>query len=80
MSLASLKSRCSKNVPNVIEIRPLLTLEQVSELLQLPVKSLYRQRSLGQDPGALGIRVGRWVRYEPAVLEAWLAQQHTVLR
>jgi len=59
----------------VADIRPLLTLDQVAALLQIPRKSLYRQRSLGQAPGALGIRVGRWVRFEPAVLEAWLADQ-----
>lgn len=59
-------------------MRRLLTLREVSDLLQIPCKSLYRQRSLGEFPGALGVRVGRWVRYEPEVLEAWLAEQHTV--
>ena len=53
----------------------LLTLREVSQILQIPTKSLYRQRSLGECPGALGIRVGRWVRFDPSVLQQWLDDQ-----
>ena len=61
-------------------MRQLLTLEEVAELLRLPIKSLYRQRSLGEAPGALGIRVGRHVRFEPAALEAWISEQREAQR
>ena len=56
-------------------MRQLLTLREVSQILQIPTKSLYRQRSLGECPGALGIRVGRWVRFDPDVLAKWLDDQ-----
>ena len=56
-------------------MRQLLSLAEVATLLQLPEKSLYAQRSRGQAPGALGVRVGRHVRFRPEDLEAWLDQQ-----
>ena len=56
-------------------MRQLLTLAEVSEILQIPEKSLYRQRSLGEFPGSLGVRVGRWVRFDADVLAKWLDDQ-----
>ena len=58
-------------------MRQLLTLAEVATLLQLPEKSLYSQRSRGEAPGALGVRVGRHVRFRPEDLEAWLADQQS---
>ncbi len=56
-------------------MRQLLSLADVAILLQLPQKTLYAQRSRGDAPGSLGVRVGRHVRFRPEVLEAWLDQQ-----
>ena len=58
-------------------MRQLLTLAEVATLLQLPEKSLYSQRSRGEAPGALGVRVGRHVRFRPEDLEVWLADQQS---
>jgi predicted DNA-binding transcriptional regulator AlpA len=41
----------------------LMSLTDVSEMLGIPVHSLYRWRSKGDGP--LGYRVGRHVRYRP---------------
>ena len=58
-------------------MRQLLSLAEVAALLQLPEKSLYSQRSRGEAPGALGVRVGRHVRFRPEDLEAWLDAQQS---
>jgi hypothetical protein len=51
---------------------PLLTVEQLSVWLQIPKNTLYRQNSNGVPPGALGIRIGRWLRYEIDTVQRWL--------
>ena len=56
-------------------MRQLLTLTEVAAVLQIPARSLYSQRSRGEEPGSLGVRIGRHVRFDPAVLEGWLARQ-----
>ncbi|MGH9034275.1 MAG: helix-turn-helix transcriptional regulator [Acidimicrobiia bacterium] len=48
----------------------LLTLEQVAGYLQVPVKTLYDWRHRGLGPR--GLRVGRYVRYRQADVDAWL--------
>jgi predicted DNA-binding transcriptional regulator AlpA len=58
-------------------MRPLLTLYETAVLLQIPEKSLYAQRSRGAAPGALGVKVGRHVRFRPEDLEAWLDAQQS---
>ncbi len=53
------------------EQSPLLTIDEVSEFLRVPVSSLYRWRSTGSDaPPA--IRLGRHLRFRRSDLEAWL--------
>ena len=56
-------------------VERLLTLAEVAELLRLSEGSLYRQRYVGQPPGSLGFRVGRYVRFSPSRLEGWLDNQ-----
>ena len=56
-------------------MRQLLTIQETSDFLQIPRKSLYAQRYRGEAPGALGVRVGRFVRFRPEDLEAWLEAQ-----
>ena len=51
----------------------LMSLTDVSEMLGIPVRTLYRWRYKGDGP--VGYRVGRHVRYRREAVEAWLEQQ-----
>ncbi len=51
----------------------LLTVEDVARLCGVPIKSVYVWRSKGEGPP--GFRVGKFVRYDPADVRAWLDQQ-----
>lgn len=48
----------------------LMTLNEVSNLLGVPVATLYRWRHRGEGPP--GYRIGRHVRYRRAAIEAWI--------
>ena len=48
----------------------LLTVQQLAELLKVPVATVYRWRYRGDGPR--GIRVGRYVRYRLSDVEAFL--------
>jgi excisionase family DNA binding protein len=50
----------------------LMSLADVSEMLGIPVHTLYRWRYKGGGP--VGYRVGRHVRYRREAVEAWLEQ------
>lgn len=52
--------------------KQLLTLQEVSELLRIPIRTLYNWRSRAGFPG---IRLGGLVRVDPDDLEAWIAAQ-----
>lgn len=49
----------------------LLTPEQVGERLGVAVRTLYSWRQTGYGPA--GIRVGKYLRYTPEAVEAFLA-------
>lgn len=51
----------------------LMTLSDLSEMLGVPVNTLYGWRSRGEGPP--GYRVGRHVRYRRAAVETWLETQ-----
>jgi len=51
----------------------LMSLTDVSEMLGIPVHTLYRWRYKGDGP--VGYRVGRHVRYRREAVEAWLEQR-----
>jgi excisionase family DNA binding protein len=51
----------------------LMSLADVSEMLGIPVHTLYRWRYKGDGP--VGYRVGRHVRYRREAVEVWLEQQ-----
>ena len=51
----------------------LMSLTDVSEMLGIPVHTLYRWRHMGDGP--VGYRVGRHVRYRREAVEAWLEQR-----
>jgi hypothetical protein len=59
----------------MVDLEQYLTLEQVADLLQLPPASLYQQRHRGVAPGSLGIRCGRYLRWDPRRLRKWLDGQ-----
>ena len=48
----------------------LMTLNEVSDLLGVPVATLYRWRHRGEGPP--GYRIGRHVRYRRATIEEWI--------
>lgn len=53
----------------------LMTVQQVAELLQVPVSWVYgrlRKRSLGKLPG---YRLGKYWRFDKEEVLAWLAEQ-----
>jgi excisionase family DNA binding protein len=48
----------------------LLTVRELAELLGVPVKTVYRWRHRGEGPQP--IRVGRFLRFDPADVSRWL--------
>jgi excisionase family DNA binding protein len=62
-------ARADEGIPRLTPGR-LLTIEELSDYLQVPVKTLYdwRHRRLGPQ----GLRVGRYVRYRQSDVDAWL--------
>jgi DNA-binding transcriptional MerR regulator len=53
-------------------IAPLWTVRDVAEYLQVPVQTLYFWRSTGYGPKAR--RIGKYLRYRPDEVAAWLDQ------
>jgi len=51
----------------------LMTLAELSEMLGIPVNTLYGWRCRGEGPP--GYRIGRHVRYRRTAVEAWLETQ-----
>ena len=56
-------------------LEPLLTLQEAADYLRLTPSALYSQRYKGEDPGALGIRVGKKVLYRPADIDHFLDER-----
>jgi excisionase family DNA binding protein len=65
----------SKNIgaPIVPISERLWSATDVANYLGVPVATLYQWRYLHTGPAAY--RVGRHIRYEPAVVQAWLNEQ-----
>ncbi|TVT48390.1 helix-turn-helix domain-containing protein [Amycolatopsis rhizosphaerae] len=55
---------------NVSRIGRLWTVEDVSDYLGIPVATLYQWRSKGYGPA--GRRMGKYVRYRPEDVRAWV--------
>lgn len=51
----------------------LMTITDLSDYLGIPVNTLYQWRSKGYGPR--GVRMGKYVRYRPQDVEAWLSDQ-----
>jgi len=65
----------SHSASNATERQPrLFTVNEVSELLRVPVATLRYWRHIGD--GAPSFRVGRYVRYRDTEVFEWLDHQH----
>ena len=51
----------------------LMTITDLSDMLGIPIETLYGWRHRGQGPQ--GYRIGRHVRYRRSTVEAWLEAQ-----
>jgi excisionase family DNA binding protein len=58
--------------PTRVRLTQLWTVDDVSDYLGVPVKTLYRWRCTGYGP--IGRKVGKHVRYKPADVETWFDQ------
>jgi excisionase family DNA binding protein len=56
----------------------LMSITDLSEMLGVPIHTLYRWRRKGEGP--VGYRIGRHVKYRRATVEAWLETQRTSAR
>ena len=54
------------NTPTLSGLEPLLSIEELSEYLNVPIRTLYDWRLAGKGPCA--VHVGRQLRYAPAPL------------
>ncbi|KRC55117.1 AlpA family transcriptional regulator [Nocardioides sp. Root79] len=54
-------------------LEPLMSLEELSEYLHVPIKTLYDWRLTGKGPCA--VRVGRQLRFFVGDVHDWLASQ-----
>ena len=51
----------------------MLTVDELAALLKVPVATIYRWRS--QRDGPPGLRIGRYVRFRRAEVDAWLDER-----
>lgn len=56
-------------------LQPLLTVKEVADYLRVTPSALYVQRHRGEEPGALGIRVGKRILYRPADIDRFLNER-----
>jgi excisionase family DNA binding protein len=57
----------------VARIERLWTIHDVSDYLGVPAGTLYQWRHRGLGPPA--VRLGKHLRYQPAAVQAWVAEQ-----
>lgn len=54
----------------------LLSVEELGELLQVPVATIYQWRYRGEGPEA--IRIGRYLRFDPKDVQQWIDDRKMV--
>ena len=54
-------------------MRALIGIDELSHILGIPVASIHRWRTIGYGPQ--GFKVGRFVKWDPAEVEQWVAEQ-----
>lgn len=58
---------------NIVTVERVWTVQEVSTFLRIPVGTLYQWRHRRTGPEAS--KVGRHLRYDPAKVRAWFADQ-----
>lgn len=53
----------------------LLTVEEVAEQLGVAVKTVYQWRSRSPQYGPPAMKVGKYLRWKPEVVQAWIDAQ-----
>ena len=61
------------NAPTLSGLEPLLSIEELSEYLNVPIRTLYDWRLAGKGPCA--VHVGRQLRYFVSDVHEWLRDQ-----
>lgn len=51
----------------------LMTIEQVADVLQVPIDTVYAWRAKNYGPQA--IKVGKYLRWKPETVQAWIDSQ-----
>lgn len=51
----------------------MLTPDEMADRLAVPVATLYRWRYSGGGPPS--VRIGKYLRYDPTAVEAWIKEQ-----
>jgi excisionase family DNA binding protein len=67
------RSEIGNGIGNHLARASLLSVKELAEMLQVPVRTIYDWRYRGLGPTS--IRLGRHVRYEPNEIERWLNTQ-----
>lgn len=62
--------------PTLSGLEPLMSIEELSEYLNVPVRTLYDWRLAGKGPCA--VHIGRQLRYLVSDVHDWLRQQREV--
>lgn len=53
----------------------LMTVEELAGVLRVPVKTIYDWRARSVPYGPPAMKVGRYLRWKPEVVEAWINAQ-----
>jgi excisionase family DNA binding protein len=56
-------------------MKPFITVDDVSELLKLPVSSIYHLASGKTENPLPAVRIGRLLRFDPDAVRAWIAER-----
>lgn len=49
---------------------------EIADYFRSTADAIHQQRHRGQKPGALGIKVGKRILFDPAAIRAWVAEQN----
>ncbi|MGH2688177.1 MAG: helix-turn-helix transcriptional regulator, partial [Actinomycetota bacterium] len=70
--------RCELKAKEIKQPVRLLSIEEVADLLQIPVTTLYKWRFRREGPTPL--RVGRFLRYDPGDVVSWVEERKAASR
>jgi excisionase family DNA binding protein len=61
----------------ILDAKPLLSVEEVAELLQVPVSWVYERTRTGTNNRIPGFRLGKYWRFRAADVLQWIERQGT---